>query len=97
MKFIMKNIACMLSFVLAFILVFSFADINVQAASGKKKNVVVLYFSATGTTKGVAQRIQNKWKTDRNQGFQPLYRRRLKLWKPGQSCCKRTRVCQQSS
>ena len=58
MKFIMKNIACMLSFVLAFILVFSFADINVQAASGKKKNVVVLYFSATGTTKGVAQRIQ---------------------------------------
>ena len=55
MKFIMKNIACMLSFVLAFILVFSFADINVQAASGKKKNVVVLYFSATGTTKGVAQ------------------------------------------
>ena len=58
MKFIMKNIACMLSFVLAFILVFSFADINVQAASGKKKNVVVLYFFATGTTKGVAQRIQ---------------------------------------
>ena len=31
---------------------------NVDAKAKKKKNVVVLYFSATGTTKGAAKRIK---------------------------------------
>ena len=34
---------------------------EVQAAS-KKKNVVILYFSATGTTKSAASRIKKKTK-----------------------------------
>lgn len=50
------------SVLLAFIMVISVVNIgamDVQAKS-KKKNVVVLYFSATGTTKGAAKRIRTK-------------------------------------
>lgn len=35
---------------------------SVSAKAKKKKNVVVLYFSATGTTKGAAKRIQSATK-----------------------------------
>lgn len=48
------------SLLLTFAMVFSLANVgNVEAKAktGKKKNVVVLYFSATGTTRGAAKRI----------------------------------------
>ncbi len=58
MKFIKKSITIIVSLLLVFTLIFSVTDIDVQAKSSKKKNVVVLYFSATGTTQAVAKKIQ---------------------------------------
>lgn len=58
MKVIKKNIAQIVSLLLVFTLIFSVADMNVEAKSSKKKNVVIIYFSATGTTKAVAKKIQ---------------------------------------
>lgn len=50
-----------LSLVLALAVVFSFTAPEKVEAKAKKK-VVVLYFSATGTTKGVAKKINKKTK-----------------------------------
>lgn len=46
-----------MSILLAFVMVVSFADVQNVAAETKKKNIVALYFSATGTTKGAAKKI----------------------------------------
>ncbi len=65
MKKCSKKILRAVSLLLAFVMVIALADtgtIEAQAKSGKKKNVVVLYFSATGTTKGAAKRIAKKTK-----------------------------------
>lgn len=42
---------------LAFAFVVSFVSVQNVEAKTKKKNIVVLYFSATGTTKGAAKKI----------------------------------------
>ena len=57
MKKYRKNIIRVMSVLLAFVMVISFADVKNVEAKTKKKNIVVLYFSATGTTKGVAKKI----------------------------------------
>ena len=47
----------LVSMALAFALVFSLANVQNVEAKTKKKNIVVLYFSATGTTRGAAKKI----------------------------------------
>ena len=62
MKRCSKKILQAVSFILTFVMVISLANVQgatVQAKT-KKNNIVVLYFSATGTTKGAAERIQKK-------------------------------------
>lgn len=54
-----KKMLFVASIMLTLVVVLSvFAQETVMAKSKKKENVVVLYFSATGTTKGAAQRIK---------------------------------------
>ncbi|MCI8410395.1 MAG: flavodoxin [Lachnospiraceae bacterium] len=63
MKNCKKNVFRVISVILAFIMVISLGDMSgsrVQAK--KKKNVVVLYFSATGITKATAKKIKKKTK-----------------------------------
>ena len=51
------------SVILMFAMVVSVVNVNmVSAKTKKKKNVVVIYFSATGTTKGAAERIKKATK-----------------------------------
>ena len=52
-----KRILRLVSMALAFALVFSLANVQNVEAKTKKKNIVVLYFSATGTTRGAAKKI----------------------------------------
>lgn len=53
----------MVSLILVFALVVSAVSVGaVKAQAKKKKNVVVLYFSATGTTQGAAKRIKKATK-----------------------------------
>lgn len=57
MKTYRTKILRLVSMALAFALVFSLANVQSVEAKAKKKNIVVLYFSATGTTRGAANRI----------------------------------------
>lgn len=50
------------SVILMFAMVVSVANVKAVSAKAKKKNVVVIYFSATGTTKGAAKRIKEATK-----------------------------------
>ena len=52
-----KKILRLASMILAFALMIFFVNTQSVEAKTKKKNVVVLYFSATGTTKGAAKKI----------------------------------------
>lgn len=59
-----KTVCRAISFMLAIMMIVTLVPVDgmeVQAAS-KKKNVVILYFSATGTTKSAASRIKKKTK-----------------------------------
>ena len=59
-----KTVCRVISFMLAIMMIVTLVPVDgmeVQAAS-KKKNVVILYFSATGTTKSAASRIKKKTK-----------------------------------
>lgn len=63
MKNYRKSVFRVIAVILAFIMVISLGDMSgnrVQAK--KKKNIVVLYFSATGTTKATAKKIKKKTK-----------------------------------
>lgn len=61
MKECRKNVLRVLMAVFTFVMVFSLANVGKMEVQAKqKKNIVVLYFSATGTTKGAAKRIQKK-------------------------------------
>lgn len=51
------NILRIVSMVLVFVLIASFTNVQNVEAKAKKKNIVVLYFSATGTTRGAAKKI----------------------------------------
>ena len=68
MKKSKTNVFRILSVILMLVMVVSAVNGNTvsaktaKAKTGKKKNVVVLYFSATGTTKGAAQRIKKATK-----------------------------------
>lgn len=57
MKIYRTKILRLLSMALAFVLIFSLVNVQGVEARAKKKNIVVLYFSATGTTRGAAKRI----------------------------------------
>ena len=57
MKTYRTKILRLVSMALAFALVFSLANVQNVEAKTKKKNIVVLYFSATGTTRGAAKKI----------------------------------------
>ena len=57
MKTYRTKILRLVSMALAFALMISFVNVQSVEAKTKKKNIVVLYFSATGTTKGAAKRI----------------------------------------
>lgn len=57
MKTYRTKILQLVSAALALALMISFADVQNVEAKTKKKNIVVLYFSATGTTKGAAKKI----------------------------------------
>lgn len=58
-----KRSFCVLSLILTFVMAFTCANLHSTAVQAKaKKNVVVLYFSATGTTKTAAKRIQKNTK-----------------------------------
>lgn len=52
-----KNILRIVIMAFAFVLMTSFGDAKNVEAKTKKKKIVVLYFSATGTTKGAAKKI----------------------------------------
>lgn len=52
-----KNILRLISMALAFTLMISFVNVQSVEAKTKEKNIVVLYFSATGTTKEAAKKI----------------------------------------
>lgn len=56
-----KHASKLLVLLLAFALLFPFANVE-RTGAATKKNVVVLYFSATGTTKSTAKRIQKATK-----------------------------------
>lgn len=66
MKKSKTNVFRVLSVILMLVMVISAVNGNTvsaktaKAKTDKKKNVVVLYFSATGTTKGAAQRIKKQ-------------------------------------
>ncbi len=68
MKKSKTNVFRVLSVILMLVMVISAVNGNTvsaktaKAKTDKKKNVVVLYFSATGTTKGAAQRIKKATK-----------------------------------
>jgi len=63
MKTCKTKIVRMVSLILVFALVVSAVSVGaVKAQAKKKKNVVVLYFSATGTTQGAAKRIKKATK-----------------------------------
>ena len=68
MKKSKTNVFRILSVILMLVMVVSAVNGNTvsaktaKAKTDKKKNVVVLYFSATGTTKGAAQRIKKATK-----------------------------------
>ncbi len=68
MKKSKTNVFRILSVILMLVMVVSAVNGNTVSAkmvkpkTDKKKNVVVLYFSATGTTKGAAQRIKKATK-----------------------------------
>lgn len=56
-----KNVLRVLAMIFTFAMVFSFANAGKMEVQAKqKKKIVVLYFSATGTTKGAAKKIQKK-------------------------------------
>lgn len=57
MKTYRTKILRLVSMALAFALVVSFVNVQSVEAKTKKKNIVVIYFSATGTTKGAAKKI----------------------------------------
>lgn len=57
MKKYRKNILRIVIMAFALVLLTSFGDVKNVEAKTKKKKIVVLYFSATGTTKGAAKRI----------------------------------------
>lgn len=57
MKTSRKTILRLISAALAFAIIVSFGNVQNVEAKAKKKNIVVLYFSATGTTRGAANRI----------------------------------------
>ncbi len=57
MKTYRTNILRLMSMVLAFALIISFVNVQNVEAKTKKKNIAVLYFSATGTTRGAAKKI----------------------------------------
>lgn len=57
MKSYRTKILRLVSMALAFALMISFVNVQSVEAKTKKKNIVVLYFSATGTTKGAAKKI----------------------------------------
>lgn len=53
-----KKVFCAVSVILIFAMVV--CSVHVMGIHAKeKKNIVVLYFSVTGTTKGAAKRIKN--------------------------------------
>ena len=57
------NLFRVVSIFLMFAMVASVVNVNtVSAKAKKKKNIVVIYFSATGTTKGAAKRIKKATK-----------------------------------
>ncbi len=61
MKECRKNVLRVLMAVFTFVMVFSLVNVGKMEVQAKqKKNIVVLYFSATGTTKGAAKKIQKK-------------------------------------
>lgn len=63
MKNSMTKLFRMVSVVLVLTMAVSAINVStVSAKAKKKKNVVVLYFSATGTTKGAAQKIKKATK-----------------------------------
>lgn len=60
-----RNFLRIISVFLTLVMVITFVgmgQVEVQAKQKQKKNVVVLYFSATGTTKGAAKKIGKKTK-----------------------------------
>lgn len=57
MKTYGKKILRLVSMALAFALMISLVNVQNVEAKTKKKNIVVLYFSATGTTKSTAKKI----------------------------------------
>lgn len=61
-KKIIKAVSVLLMFIMM-VSVVNIGTVDVQAKTKeKKKNIVVLYFSNTGTTKGVAKRVQKNTK-----------------------------------
>lgn len=61
MKKSRKNVLRVLMAVFTFAMVLLLANVGkMEVEAKRKKNIVVLYFSATGTTKGAAKRIQKK-------------------------------------
>lgn len=64
MKICKRTVRRAISFMLAvvmFVTLVPVENMEVQAA-GRKKNIVIIYFSATGTTKGAASKIRKKTK-----------------------------------
>lgn len=63
MKNSKKNVLRLLSVILMFAMMASVVNVStVNAKTKKKKDVLVLYFSATGTTKGAAKKIKKATK-----------------------------------
>lgn len=59
MKKSMVKLFRVISVVLVFAMMVTAVDVNVASVKAKKKkNVVIFYFSATGTTKGAAKKIK---------------------------------------
>lgn len=60
-----RNFLRIISVFLTLVMVITFVgmgQVEVQAKQKQKKNVVVLYFSATGTTKGAAKKLGRRQK-----------------------------------
>lgn len=63
MKESRKYLFRMLSVILSLALLVSVVNVGTaRVEAKKKKNIVIIYFSATGTTKGVAKKIQKQTK-----------------------------------
>ena len=63
MKKSRKSVFRVVSVILILAMMVSVVNVNtVSAKAKKKKNIVILYFSATGTTKGVAGKIKKATK-----------------------------------